>query len=181
MEQLHVFAVDELSQLFQVTTDLEFYPDRLQLRYRIRGPLDKLSIPNKVLEPNFQDQLWTTTCLEIFLKRERSSSYLEWNFSPSGHWASYHFASYRLPSSEITQGQLLKPILCSQNQEQLFLEAQIPLPQGSNASDGDLQYGLSAVLHLQSGEKQYWALHHAADKPDFHRPESFVRKHRMMR
>ena len=34
--------------------------------------------------------------------------------------------------------------------------------------------GLSAVLEDLNGEKTWWALAHAPDKPDFHHPDSFA-------
>ena len=33
-----------------------------------------------------------------------------------------------------------------------------------------------AVLEEKDGTKSYWALAHAADKPDFHHPDCFVAK-----
>jgi hypothetical protein len=33
---------------------------------------------------------------------------------------------------------------------------------------------LTAVIEDQAGGLSYWALAHASEKPDFHRPESFV-------
>jgi hypothetical protein len=36
------------------------------------------------------------------------------------------------------------------------------------------ELGLSAVLEENDGTKSYWALAHAADKPDFHAPGCFA-------
>jgi hypothetical protein len=36
------------------------------------------------------------------------------------------------------------------------------------------QLGLSAVLEEKDGTKSYWAVAHAAEKPDFHHPDCFA-------
>jgi hypothetical protein len=36
-----------------------------------------------------------------------------------------------------------------------------------------LRVGLAAVVENDQGQLDYWALNHAAARPDFHHPESF--------
>jgi hypothetical protein len=36
------------------------------------------------------------------------------------------------------------------------------------------QIGLTAVIETATGEKSYWALHHPAEKPDFHHRGGFA-------
>ncbi|WP_141732111.1 DOMON-like domain-containing protein [Oligoflexus tunisiensis] len=174
MEQLQPFAPTPAAAAFKILCDLDFRADVLELRYRVQGPIDDLALPMIVVNPQFRDELWTTTCLEIFLQEAGQPAYEEWNFSPSGNWAYYHFQSYRQPSGEAQRLQPLEPLLWIRNDHQLLLQVKIPLPQAFTTDRHELRYGLTAVLHFKSGEKQYWALHHAGDKPDFHRPESFL-------
>ncbi len=37
-----------------------------------------------------------------------------------------------------------------------------------------LRLGLSAVIEASGGTLSYWALHHPADKPDFHNAKAFA-------
>ena len=65
----------------------------LQLRWRIEGAA-------KVILPSFTgrtraDDLWQTTCCEMFLLPIDGGSYAEFNFSPSEAWAAYDFAGWR--------------------------------------------------------------------------------------
>ncbi len=69
-------------------------PGILTLWYTVTGDLDALVIPAPVPERRV-DELWKSTCFELFLKPLDSSSYLELNFSPSSQWAAYEFAGYR--------------------------------------------------------------------------------------
>jgi hypothetical protein len=41
------------------------------------------------------DDLWRTTCFELFIQAEGESGYREWNFAPNGSWAAYDFSGYR--------------------------------------------------------------------------------------
>jgi hypothetical protein len=174
MDQLLPFAPTHVAAAFKLFCDLEFRTDALELRYRVQGPIDELMLPMTVANPHFRDELWTTTCLELFLQEPGQSSYEEWNFSPSGNWAYYHFQAYRQPSAGSLRLQPLEPLLWIRNDHQLLLHVKIPLYQTFTAERCDLRYGLTAVLHLKSGEKQYWALEHAGEKPDFHLAASFV-------
>ena len=45
-----------------------------------------------------RDELWTSTCLELFLSSPTGKSYWEYNFSPSGDWNIYYLNDYcRVP------------------------------------------------------------------------------------
>ncbi|MGH8562518.1 MAG: hypothetical protein ACRES4_11180, partial [Nevskiales bacterium] len=40
--------------------------------------------------------------------------------------------------------------------------------------DGQIRFGLSAVIEAANGSLSYWALKHPAEEPDFHHPDSFT-------
>jgi hypothetical protein len=63
----------------------------LELTYRVEGRA--LALPASAV-PARADNLWKTTCFELFLG-QAGTTYREFNFSPSGQWATYAFAAYR--------------------------------------------------------------------------------------
>ncbi|MBL1263602.1 DOMON-like domain-containing protein [Candidatus Methylomicrobium oryzae] len=141
----------------------------LTLRYRLAGNLEKILIP--AAKPSaVGDGLWQHTCFEAFATAAGTSAYREFNFSPSGEWAAYAFGDYRerMPWSIGTP-----PVIeVSQPQDQLLLTARIAaddLPAGAR-----LHLGLTAVIESIDGNISYWALHHPAEKPDFHDCAGFV-------
>ena len=69
------------------------------LSYTLTGDINALVLPAKS-EPGRADDLWQTTCFELFLRGE-GAAYREYNFSPSGEWAAYAFDSYREGRREI--------------------------------------------------------------------------------
>jgi hypothetical protein len=137
----------------------------LQLRYSVVGDTTGLRLP-PAASPGPADGLWQHTCLEAFIATEGGAAYREFNFSPSGRWAAYRFASERVRASDGVEG---KPTLqFTMSVSQLVLTAHLSwdaLPQSAT-----LCIGLSAVIEESSGNLSYWALQHPGGRPDFHHP-----------
>jgi hypothetical protein len=116
------------------------------------------------------DNLWKTTCFEIFLKL--GYEYLEFNVSPSSEWAAYHFSSYRADMRDVS---LRTPPEIHQDsgRDWFELEAWIELPE-KFIGRGALKASLSAVIEETDGTKSYWALRHPPGAPDFHHPDCFA-------
>jgi len=126
--------------------------------YRVRGDISKLVIPPPA-EPARADDLWRTTCFELFVGGI-GSSYREYNFSPSGQWAAYQFDDYRAGMREIPAA--IEPELWQQHNELQFsaeIRAEFPNP---------VQVGLTAVVEETDGQIRYWSTAFAPGKPDFH-------------
>ncbi|MBK9028706.1 MAG: hypothetical protein IPN98_13090 [Propionivibrio sp.] len=66
----------------------------LELAFRLRGDMARLLIPTLPTED--RKLLWEHTCFEAFVASVSDTAYREFNFSPSGQWASYAFSDYRL-------------------------------------------------------------------------------------
>ena len=101
-----------------------------------------------------------------------AAEYCEYNFSPSGAWAAYHFTAYRAGMRPLRSGRM--PNFAFDMQDgALVLTAQVDLgwlaPQGAA-----VRLGVTAVIEDRSGQLSYWALKHPAEKPDFHHADSFV-------
>ena len=140
----------------------------LHLRYRVDGH-DELIVP-PFAGRGRADELWRTTCFELYLQPADDTGYVEFNFSPSQRWAAYDFEDYRAgmrerplaaePVGELTQGERLLGL------DVLLDTTQLPPRPWS--------IGLSAILEEADGTISYWALAHGAGKPDFHHPEGFA-------
>ena len=139
------------------------------LWFGVSAPAERFVIPAPA-EPERTDGLWKTTCFEAFLRPLGERSYREWNFAPSGQWASYQFSDYR---EDMVEAEVSQPpyIRIEDNFTWWALGASIAVP-----ADSNWELGLSAVLEEKDGTKSYWALAHPAEKPDFHAPDCFVAK-----
>ncbi len=145
-------------------------PEVLRLTYQLEGDLAALRLPEP-RPPVRADGLWRHTCFEAFVGRPDGSDYWEYNFSPSGAWAAYHFTGFREGMAPHIKG--AAPVMSLDMAAQMLsLEVTIDLAWyvKASASPG-LRLGLSAVVEDKARVLSYWALKHPADKPDFHHPD----------
>ncbi len=154
---------------------IETEPGGVLLEYRL-GPdpaaLDEVLLLDSELqtEGTFRDGLYTTTCFEAFLMEADGPGYLEYNFSPRGDWTCYRFTSYRAGREPVHS--LRSPFLAAQlTPDGYSLRARLD---GPNRGDLRLRAGLTAVLELRGGEKEFWAPVHPGARPDFHDPRGFT-------
>lgn len=69
--------------------------DRWVISFGVDAPYSALRL-SEVIDFSRADELWRTTCFELFLRRPGEDAYLEFNFAPSGQWAAYGFNAYRV-------------------------------------------------------------------------------------
>ena len=152
--------VDHAAKLGPVaTTNIWFGIGAAASRFLIPEPVD----------PKRADDLWKTTCFEVFLRPAGADAYREWNFSPAGNWAAYDFSGRREGMARAEVGS--PPYV---RMEDNFTWWAVGATIATDAAQ-QWQLGLSAVLEEQDGSKSYWALAHPpGDAPDFHHPDCFA-------
>jgi len=140
----------------------------LRVEFRLQGDLTRLRLPSG---PNGRrDGLWRHTCGEVFIGSAAAPAYREWNLAPCGAWQAYDFTAYR---AGMRRAEAHPPvILLDQGPSSLTLTAHLPL--ADLQDDSALRLGVIAVLEDSGGARSYWALKHAAERPDFHHPASFA-------
>ena len=151
-------------------------PHSLNLHYCLRGDISRLRIPTQ--QPGrASSNLWEHTCFEAFIALPESTAYREFNFSPSGQWASYAFSDYRHPVADV-KGLSQPAITTYQSEGRIELKAALPIDMiPPHAPLRGLRVGLSAVIEsadTQDGAHSYWALRHFGPRPDFHLRDSFT-------
>jgi hypothetical protein len=147
--------------------------DRNQAEFRFLVKGANLSLPEWA-SPGRADELWRSTCFELFLRPAASHGYFEFNFSPSTKWAAYEFDSYREGRRDLALSQ--DPMVYREpeppSDASYMLEAEVDF---SDVPAVALLMGLCAVIEETDGTKSYWALAHPpGDKPDFHDPACFA-------
>ena len=140
----------------------------LRVRWRIEGS-QQLVVP-AFAGKGRTDQLWQTTCFELYLKPLEGEAYCELNLSPSERWNAYDFDGYR---AGMRDRPFPREPECAIRQGSSFaiFDAAIPV---AGLPEGTCTMGLSAVIEEQGGVKSYWALAHPDAKPDFHAPACFA-------
>jgi hypothetical protein len=121
--------------------------------------------------PDRRDGLWQHSCVEVFLAPAGHRSYHEWNFAPSGHWAAYTFDDYRGGMAAL---EVLTPPAVHWQVDDRRLQARVSVPLPAEWEARALQAGLAVVLEDTSGRMSHWALHHPAERADFHHRDGFI-------
>lgn len=127
--------------------------------FRVTGDLDAIIIP-EITEPVRMDDLWRTTCFEIFWQPVGGTFYREFNLSPSTRWACYDFDDFRLNGSDAPAEVAIQ---IRREGDALLVEAEIasvlPVP---------ADIALNGIIEDKRGNIQFWALAFPAGKPEFH-------------
>lgn len=147
----------------------------LTLSFEVEAEPDCLILPAPVAATETAtDGLWRHTCCEAFVGRAGCPAYREFNFSPSGAWASYAFADTRQRDEAAEAGWRKPPPAAFFGRAGGFLLRAVLPAEQLPAGPGALQLGLSMVLETAPGGCSYWALAHPAPQPDFHHRAAFA-------
>lgn len=167
MIQLHLRPFDPIPGV-SMMVEIDQIGSTLNLLYQISGERERFYWPDPIANPERRHELWTSTCLELFLAGRGLPHYYEFNFSPCGDWNIYHLENYRSGMTE--ELTVSPPVLRSRPYE---LEVSIdlsPLELGGGAVDANI----TAVLPAVDGTDTFWALYHDGFEADFHLRDGFV-------
>lgn len=144
-----------------ITADIVPTADGCRATFVARGAVGKITVPAADTPGRF-DNLWKTTCFEIFWSHD-DTSYREFNLSPSTRWACYDFDGYR---EGMRDAPAAVEIAVTQDADELRLTAEIrsdlPLP---------ATVALNAIIEDADGVNRFWALAFRPGAPEFHAAE----------
>jgi hypothetical protein len=143
-----------------VTASLTPTKQGCEAEFRLDGAIEGIVLP-PVAALARRDNLWQTTCFEIFWQPLGGTAYREFNLSPSGQWATYDFDSFREGMRDAPIEAIA--IACSCDEVGLVLKASIAASLPDPA-----QVALNAIVEHRDGGMQFWALAFAPGKPEFH-------------
>jgi len=141
-----------------------------RLDYRFVGDPERIVLSSSAAS-GFAEGLWRHTCAEAFIAGA-GGAYREFNFSPDGRWAIFDFAGERQRVAALSTPARGPEISWRRAGDALRLTVDLPAepwPAGRGR-----RAGFCAVVEEAGGRLSYWALAHAADRPDFHKLHTFV-------
>lgn len=160
MHTLMLHQTCDLGPIRAVTADIRATATGCEAEFRLDGGVGDIVLP----EPDRSlrtDDLWKTTCFEIFWQPIGGGAYREFNLSPSGRWAAYDFDGFREGMRDAPVNAIA--LSCAQSDAELILKvtiaADLPAP---------AQVALNAIVEHAGGAMQYWALAFGPGKPEFH-------------
>lgn len=141
----------------------------MRLRWAVEGG-------TKLILPEFTgrkraDDLWKSTCFELFVKPHGADNYSEFNFSPSQSWAAYDFTGWRegMCDRPLSHDPVITP---QPGGGDLLFDVAIPI---ADLPELPADFSVTAILEEEGGQLSYWAMAHGRpDKPDFHDAACFA-------
>ena len=144
-----------------IESSIEPTPTGCRAVFVARGDMARIAVP-QIDAPGRFDNLWKTTCFEIFWSHD-GTSYREFNLSPTRRWACYDFDAFREGMRDAPAEVELK---VSVSATELWLEALItsdlPVP---------ATVALNGIIEDQDGVNRFWALAFRPGAPEFHAAE----------
>lgn len=160
MTPLVLHPASQPGSITGITAAITAIPGGCRAIFVVSGAIDRIAVP-EIAKPERLDDLWRTTCFEIFWSHD-STSYREFNLSPSTRWACYDFDSFR---AGMRNAPADVAITVSQSATELRLEtviqSELPLP---------ATVALNAIIEDADGVNRFWALDFPTGAPEFHSP-----------
>ena len=143
----------------------------LVLSFVLQGNLDDLVLATTT-ERKRCDNLWQSTCLEMFWAEEGRKNYWELNLAPNGGWNVYAFTDYRTGMRQ--EDRIAEPLIeTAHTTEGFSLTAELKIG-NLHTNKAPLRVGVNAVLKHHDSRLSYWSLAHPKENPDFHAPQTFL-------
>ena len=157
----------------EVIATLSRSHQEITAEFTLRGDISHIQWPAVQSQPQRGMELWKHTCFELFIADSASHGYWEYNFSPSRQWAVYAFSDYRQPVNAAVTN---TPNVDVPRVSDTTFTLGIKFPVDAVFAKKTLSVGVSAVIEYRDGALRYFALAHGAQRPDFHRRDSFLIK-----
>ena len=142
---------------------------KIRLSFVVKGALDEYIFPSKSI-PKKANELWKSTCFELFLGNEKEETYYELNFSSSLAWNFYYLSTYRGEVEELTLLNSPKVERFEAKDEfKILFELSV-----ENVEDFEL-YNVACILLNKEHKRTFWTIKHLNSQPDFHDKASFSR------
>ena len=167
------FGDDPAAAPFHLEATAQREGASLQLRYDLRGPLERLRLPPPAPTPEQRrDGLWQGTCFEAFVAEAGAEGYRELNLSPAGHWNLYRLDGYRrgLRPDPLVQALPFQRTRAADHLQLVLTLDLTPL----DLAQAPLELALTTVLQHGDGSCSFLALTHPGAEADFHLREGFL-------
>lgn len=150
----------DLGPIRAVTASLTATDVGCDAEFRFEGDITKIKVPEPAPSER-TDDLWQTSCFEIFWQPIGGTWYREFNLSPSTRWAAYDFDAFREGMRDAPVDAI--SVSCSHTDSELILKASIAAELPDPA-----QVALNGIVEDKAGNMQFWALAFPPGKPEFH-------------
>ena len=135
--------------------------DGCRATFIAHGDIARIAVP-VVATPGRFDNLWKTTCFEIFWSHD-GTSYREFNLSPSTRWACYDFDGFREGMRDApAEVEIAVAVTGDTLRLDAIIRSDLPVP---------ATVALNGIIEDADGVNRFWALAFRPGAPEFHASE----------
>jgi hypothetical protein len=157
---------------YKITFNIEKDVECLNCSYIVSGKIENLSL-KEGRSAKRHSFLWLDTCFELFLKKENSSDYYEFNFASNNDYNIFHFPEYRAPLKE-TNDFLVDSQMEVESENKIVFNFQI-YPHIDVAGE-EFTFLASTILKTIDKKISFWAVDHSKKNADFHDSKTYKNK-----
>jgi hypothetical protein len=144
----------------RIDAEIEATPTGCRVLFSAAGDVARIKIPDTQTDRGRFDDLWRTTCFEIFWQPAGGSFYREFNLSPSMRWACYDFDRFRTGMRNApTQIDIDVVVTAETLRLEAYIESDLPVP---------ASIALNGIIEDADGVNRFWALAFQDGEPEFH-------------
>lgn len=144
----------------QIEAMLEATAAGCRVTFVARGDVGRIAIPLHQADRDRFDNLWKTTCFEIFWQPEGGTWYREFNLSPSSRWACYDFDDFRAGMRNAPANVDID-VAISATQLRLTADIMSDLRRPAKVA-------LNGIIEDADGNNRFWAIAFPDGAPEFH-------------
>lgn len=135
--------------------------DGCRATFIAHGDIARIAVPVVAIPGRF-DNLWKTTCFEIFWSHD-GTSYREFNLSPSTRWACYDFDGFRQGMRDApAEVEIAVAVTSDTLRLDAIIRSDLPVP---------ATVALNGIIEDADGVNRFWALAFRPGAPEFHASE----------
>ena len=143
----------------KVEATLEVLQQKIKLNFQVIGNR-KAYVINSKLENEEKierkDELWKSTCFELFIANSPSEEYYEINISPFGEWNIYHLNAYKVGFKEFRE--VSKPIIKMTKENYKYrLSFEIEFNQRIFNNEG-LSFNLATIILDKNNLRHFYSI-----------------------
>ncbi|WP_455220277.1 DOMON-like domain-containing protein [Kaarinaea lacus] len=155
-----------------INATISAHDNKINVLFRITGEINTILIPEKSGHPSRKNELWTTTCCELFIGGTGQTRYWEYNLSPSHDWAIFSFTNYR--TNKTDDFSIPEPGISTKIDKDREFELNTIVALPGSLIGHKLDIGISSIIQDKAGDIYYYALSHPGEQPDFHDRNCFT-------
>jgi hypothetical protein len=146
--------------IVRIDAEIEATSNGCRALFIASGDVARIKIPDLQADRGRYDDLWHTTCFEIFWQPLGSKFYREFNLSPSTRWACYDFDDFRAGMRNAPAKVDIKIELTAATLRlETHIESDLPVP---------AKVALNGIIQDADGLNRFWALAFGDGEPEFH-------------